>query len=145
MYKKILLLFLIGTLQSYSQCYGELSVGGNHVTTIKPNGTLWGWGHAEYGQLGTTSYNEPTPIQLGTAIDWQKVVSGVANTFAIKNNGTLWGSGDNLYGGLGIGSTAINSNVFLQIGTAANWFKIAAAQFYYRSKNGRYNLGMGTK
>ena len=80
--------------------------------------------------MGNTSWNEPTPIQLGTASDWQKVVSGVANTFAIKNNGTLWGSGDNLYGGLGIGSTAINSNVFLQIGTATNWSKIAAAQFF---------------
>lgn len=130
MQKKILLLILIITSQAFSQCFGNLSVGGAHVTTIKPNGTLWGWGYAEYGQLGNTSWNEPLPIQLGTATDWETVVSGAANTFVIKNNGTLWGSGDNLYGGLGIGSTAINSSSFQQIGTASNWSKIATAHFF---------------
>ena len=130
MYKKILLLLLLSTVPSYAQCFGELAIGGSHVTTIKPNGTLWGWGYAEYGQFGNTSWNEPLPVQLGTANDWSKVANGVNNTFVIKNNGALWGSGDNLYGGLGIGSTAINSNAFVQIGSATNWAKIAAANFF---------------
>ena len=130
MQKKILLLLLLITSQAFSQCFGNLSVGGAHVTTIKPNGTLWGWGYAEYGQLGNTSWNEPIPIQLGTATDWETVVSGVANTFVIKNNGTLWGTGNNEYGCLGVGSSAILFTSFQQIGTATNWTKIAAANFF---------------
>ena len=130
MKKKLLLLILLISLQSFSQCYGELSVGGNHVTTIKPNGTLWGWGYAEYGQLGNTSWYEPLPIQLGTSNDWAKVTNGVGNTFVIKNNGTLWGTGNNEYGCLGVGSTAILFTSFQQITTATNWAKIAPSYFF---------------
>ena len=130
MYKKILLLFLIGTLQSNSQCYGELSIGGSHVSTVKPDGTIWGWGNADYGQLAIDTYTEPNPIQLGTLNDWLKVTSGSLNTFAIKNNGTLWGTGTNQYGCLGVGTSISTYYSFQQIGTATNWSKIAAAQFF---------------
>lgn len=129
MLKKILLLLII-SFQSYGQCYGELSIGGNHVTTIKSNGTLWGWGYAEYGQLGNTSWNEPSPIQLGSSNDWAKTTNGVGNTFVLKNNGTLWGSGNNEYGCLGVGSTAILFTSFQQIGSASNWSKIAPSYFF---------------
>ena len=127
MLKKITLLFLWVATSVVGQCYNGFQIGEYHVVSIKSDGTLWGWGSSDIGQLSITNLINPTPFQIGTATDWLKVRAGAYNTFVIKSNGTLWAMGDGRYGLLGNGSTTtINSNL-QQIGTATNWQKISAS------------------
>jgi alpha-tubulin suppressor-like RCC1 family protein len=72
---------------------------------IKSDGTLWGWGNNEAGQLGrgTTSLINFTPVQVGTATNWVDVSCGYQHTLALRSDGSLWAWGDNTYGQLGNG------------------------------------------
>ena len=128
--KYFLLSTLLFSLWGYSQCYTTFSGGEGHFVSKKTDGTLWGWGWSDWGQLGTSNWNEFTPIQIGTTNDWQTVTAGRLNTFAIRNNGTLWGCGSNSQGALGIGSAATTSPSFVQVGSATSWTKIAPADFF---------------
>ena len=69
---------------------------------IKTDGTLWGWGRNEAGQLadGSKTYRS-SPVQIpGTT--WAVVVRPRLNsTFATKTDGTLWAWGNNDKGELG--------------------------------------------
>ncbi|WP_211224101.1 hypothetical protein, partial [Flavobacterium tegetincola] len=58
--KKILLsTFLLTTIFTNAQCYESLTFGGTHTVGLKADGTLWGWGRSDAGQLATNSYTEP--------------------------------------------------------------------------------------
>ena len=127
MLKKITLLFLWISAYTYSQCYNGFQIGDYHVVSIKSDGSLWGWGSSDIGQLSNTNLVNPTLFQIGTATDWLKVSTGPYNTFIIKNNGTLWAMGDGRYGLLGNGSTTTINPTLQQIGTATNWQKISAS------------------
>ena len=74
---------------------------------IKTNGTLWAWGRNDVGQLGNgaISWINYTPIQLGTATNWESVSCGYQHTVAVRTDGSLWSWGSNFYGQLGNGST----------------------------------------
>ena len=76
--------------------------GPNCSMAIKVDGTLWGWGTNNNGQLGQndkTKYSSPVQIP-GTTWD---IVDGIGSSgaTAIKTDGTLWTWGDSRYGGLG--------------------------------------------
>jgi alpha-tubulin suppressor-like RCC1 family protein len=130
--KKFLLfiLFYVFTSTTYAQCYDALTFGASHTVGKTSNGALWGWGYGAAGQLLTANETEPTPIQLGTATDWNSIRNGAANTFAIKSNGTLWGCGSNELGSLGINSSTQYLSTFQQITTATNWVKVAPSYFF---------------
>ena len=127
MLKKITLFFLWVSASTFSQCYNGFQIGDYHVVSIKSDGSLWGWGSSDIGQLSNTNLVNPTLFQIGTATDWLKVSTGPYNTFIIKNNGTLWAMGDGRYGLLGNGSTTTINPTLQQIGTATNWQKISAS------------------
>jgi alpha-tubulin suppressor-like RCC1 family protein len=103
----------------------HVTTGGGGGTTvnglaIKTNGTLWGWGENQFGNLGDgTTIAKSTPIQIGTSNDWRYVVTGIG-TLAIKTNGTLWAWGNNTSGVLGTGTT-INYSSPVQVGILTNW------------------------
>ena len=92
----------------------------------KTDGTLWGWGRNEFGQLGfnsTANYSSPTQIP-GTT--WDIATGGFYNGVVTKTDGTLWIMGYGNYGGLGLatpagdtGNTKYSSPV--QIGTDSTW------------------------
>ncbi|HYD90224.1 MAG TPA: T9SS type A sorting domain-containing protein [Flavobacterium sp.] len=94
--------------------------------SIKNNGTLWGWGKNQYGNLGDgTNSTRDTPVQIGTDTDWEIVASGVKHTLAIKTDGTLWAWGKSYDGALGIGGTGISEESSpVQCGTDADWKSI---------------------
>ena len=76
-----------------------------HSMAIKNNGTLWAWGHNDYGQLGDgTSLNKNIPVQIGSDTDWQNIDCGVSYSIAIKNDGSFWAWGANDIGQFGNGS-----------------------------------------
>jgi alpha-tubulin suppressor-like RCC1 family protein len=77
----------------------------SHVMTKKTDGTLWGWGLSNYGQVGSNAapVNYSSPIQIGTDTTWGTVCPlQTAYTVASKTNGTLWSWGSNTVGQLGL-------------------------------------------
>lgn len=93
--------------------------GQSHSMAIRPDGTLWGWGHNQYGSLGlnTTGVIHKSPTQVGTSL-WKRVSIGYTQgTIAIQTNGTLWAWGYNINGQLGLSDT-VNRSSPVQVGTA---------------------------
>ncbi len=73
---------------------------------IKSDGTLWGWGRNDAGQLGDgTTVERRLPVQIGTDSDWVAVAAGYQHGVALKSNGALYTWGTNEVGQLGNGST----------------------------------------
>lgn len=104
----------------------------NTALFIKNNGTLWGCGGNESGELtlptGITSQN--TLIQIGTASNWQSVTCRNRSVFAIKTNGTLWAWGYNQYYNLGLGYAGADVHTPTQVGPDTNWKAVFSAAFF---------------
>jgi alpha-tubulin suppressor-like RCC1 family protein len=81
--------------------------GDVHTMAIKDDGSLWGWGRNNYGQIGHGGeagwYAPPvwTPTRVGTDTDWAALSTSSEATMAIKIDGSLWGWGYNGDGRLG--------------------------------------------
>ena len=73
------------------------SITGNDMgqAAVKTDGTLWAWGHNDYGELGINDRTQrSSPIQIpGTT--WDSIVGGQKYYFGTKTDGTLWAWGDN--------------------------------------------------
>ena len=83
-----------------------VSAGACHSMAIKSDGTLWGWGENEHGELGDGTTNDSvTPKKIMDSVS--AVSAGLHYTMAIKTDGSLWAWGINLKGQLGDG-TAVN-------------------------------------
>jgi alpha-tubulin suppressor-like RCC1 family protein len=75
-----------------------------HVMAITIEGTLWGWGTNEQGQLGDgTTTEQLFPIKIMDNVS--SVSVGVSHTMAITTDGGLWAWGANDYGQLGDSTT----------------------------------------
>ena len=102
----------------------EIYYNGDSTFILKNDGTLWGCGNNQYGQLGlgdTTNRTTFTQITTNTN-DIKSVYCGENYTIMLKNNGTLWSCGLNNYGQLGLGNTT-NRTTFTQITTNADDIK----------------------
>ena len=98
--------------------------GDKHTIILKNDGTLWGCGENDYGQLGLgDTNNRDTFTQITTNTDNIKsVYCGLRQTLILKNDGTLWVCGQNNSGQLGLGDTD-DRNTFTRITTNANNIK----------------------
>ena len=98
--------------------------GENHTFILKNDGTLWGCGLNNDGQLGLgDNTNKNTFTQVTTnANDIKSVYCGWSYTLILENDGTLWGCGNNSYGQLGLEDTN-NRTTFTQVTTNANNIK----------------------
>jgi alpha-tubulin suppressor-like RCC1 family protein len=95
----------------------SVSVGGGHTIILMTNGTVWGCGYNEFGQLGIQSYDDNyTFVQMiipdGYTVD--SIYCGAYNTFVVMQNGTVWGCGWNKNGSLGL-SDNDDRNVLTQM------------------------------
>ena len=66
----------------------SVSCGGYHTAAIKTDGSLWGWGRNNYGQLGTNDAKNviiPAIISLEEN-KWKSVSCGYYHTSAISVN-----------------------------------------------------------
>jgi hypothetical protein len=71
-----------------------VAAGDNHSFYIKSDGSLWGMGLNDYGQLGDgTTINRSTPVQVASGVS--AVAAGWNHSLFIKNDGSLWGMGLN--------------------------------------------------
>ena len=88
---------------------------------LKKDGTLWGCGQNDKGQLGlgTTSSTQKSFVQVTENVsDVKHIECGKETgfTYMLKNDGTLWSTGLNSHGQLGLGDST-NRNVFTQVTT----------------------------
>ena len=102
----------------------------NTIIASKSDGTLYGWGSNNYGQLGVNSRaQQSSPIQIpGTTWPTTRDKLSVSSTraMAIKTDGTLWMMGSNYTGELGQNSwdNPTNRSSPVQI-PGTNWAKVS--------------------
>jgi len=69
----------------------RLAAGERNVLAIRPDGTLWGWGANEHGELGDgTTTQRIRPIRVGEATDWVSVTTDKDATLATRADGSRW-------------------------------------------------------
>jgi alpha-tubulin suppressor-like RCC1 family protein len=130
-----------------------IAAGGWHSLFLKSDGSLWGMGDNEYGQLGDGTYNNtnlPEEIVTGNVT---AIAAGGGHSLFLKSDGSLWAMGLNYYGALGDG-TYNKTNLPEQI-VASNVTAIAAGgrhslflksdgSLWAMGQNGIGQLGDGT-
>lgn len=92
--------------------------------SVKADGTLWGWGSNNSGQLGNnTTTNTSSPIQTVTGgNNWRRVSCGAtSHVAAIKTDGTLWTWGTNSSGQLGDNSGTSRSSPVQTVSGGQDW------------------------
>jgi len=98
-----------------------------YIIATKADGTLWGWGHNQYGNLGTddvVSYSSPVQ-EVSSSTDWdtrpERIAAGKYFTLARKSGtaGSYYAWGLNNYGQLGTNNTTCYSSPVLVNG--ADW------------------------
>lgn len=121
--------------------------GTNFTIALKDDGTIWGAGENESGQLGIgvqgVGEKELSFVQsVDGDTDWVQVSVGRQHVLARKANGTIWSAGGNGNGqlGTGAGTIGVASDTFQQIGSDT-WIHIAAGK--QRIASG-YSLGIKT-
>ena len=96
-----------------------------HTLALKNNGSLWGWGANESGQLGDDTFEDKNiPVQIGSDTNWKSVFAGFGFSIGLKNDGTLWSWGSNDVGQLGNGTTD-SQYIPTQIGISNDWKNIS--------------------
>jgi alpha-tubulin suppressor-like RCC1 family protein len=74
----------------------SVSAGDRHSLAIRADGTLWGWGANESGQVGDgTRLSRSAPVQIGPANNWKQVWAGRGESYGMKTDGSLYQWGDN--------------------------------------------------
>jgi len=120
------LIFNILLLAAFAQKWVKLSAGGEFITALRSDGTIWESGSNYFGELGqadTVTIN--TLSMVGTDTDWVNISTGAAACFGLKRDGTIWSWGDNINGELGLGDS-INRSVPIQIGSDSDWVSISS-------------------
>ncbi len=83
----------------------KIAAGETFCLVLKSDGTVWGWGRNDVGQLGDgTAIDRWTPIQIPGLSDVVEIGAGARHSVVLKSDGTVWTFGDNGYGQLGDGT-----------------------------------------
>jgi alpha-tubulin suppressor-like RCC1 family protein len=82
-----------------------VSAGSHHSLFLKSDGSLWGMGNNQFGQLGDGSFSSrtSTPEQI-VATNVTAIEAGAYYSLFLKSDGSLWGMGTNNFGQLGDGT-----------------------------------------
>ena len=88
--------------------------GESHTIILKNDGTLWGCGNNNCGQLGLgNTSNRKTFTKITDNV--KSVDCGYEHTVIFKNDGTLWGCGNNSSSQLGLEKDTSNKTTFTKI------------------------------
>jgi alpha-tubulin suppressor-like RCC1 family protein len=110
-----------------------IAAGGFYSMFLKSDGSLWGMGYNQFGQLGDGTYGGPLsstnlPEQL-VASNVTAIAAASANTsLFLKSDGSLWVMGQNNYGQLGDGT--YNDTNRPEMIVASNVVAIAAGAYH---------------
>jgi alpha-tubulin suppressor-like RCC1 family protein len=94
---------------------------------IKTDGTLWTWGAADYGVLGTgnASTRSSPGTTAGGGTNWKQVSCAYGQMAAVKTDGTLWTWGRSGNGVLGDGTFNNRSSPGTTEGGGNNWKEVS--------------------
>ena len=91
-----------------------IAAGGVHSMALKPDGTVWGWGLNDYGQLGDgTTTNSPTPVQVSGLFAVIGIAAGDHYCLALNQPVTpviSWATPTAITYGTALGSTQLNAS-----------------------------------
>lgn len=127
----LLSLSMFMSAKAYEHNWKFVTAGDASTYAIDEDGSLWGWGWNEAGQLGLGSgADERTavPQQISTE-KWVMVASGKAYAFFLKEDGTLWAAGENTKGVQGVGDGSAHKEL-TQIGTDSDWKYVNTTRFF---------------
>ena len=80
-----------------------INAGGDVSVVLKTDGTLWGMGRNERGEIGNNNANSiSSPAQVGADTNWKDGAGKQGHTFGLKTDGTLWSWGLGQNGTLGL-------------------------------------------
>jgi alpha-tubulin suppressor-like RCC1 family protein len=104
---------------------GKLAIS-THTICVRGDGSVWGWGSNNSGQLGDGSVTDrASRVQINTLSGMRAVDTGEDHTVALKSDGTVWTWGNNSNGQLGNGTTT-NSSVPVLVTSLSNVIDVAA-------------------
>lgn len=114
-----------------------ISAGGNIAMALKNDGTVWGWGYNNDGELGdNTTILRRAPVQarginnVGFLTGIAAISAGGVHTLALGTNGIVYASGRNGSGELGNGTTT-NSLTYVQcVNVPANIIAVSAGGYF---------------
>lgn len=128
----------------------QISCGNYHMVGLRANGTAWGWGYANQGQIGnnigTVSRSSPVSV-VGAITDWFQISAGGQQTHAIRANGTAWGWGWNGFGQLGDNTSQAQSSPVSVVGNFTDWTQISGGKYHtaaIRANGTAWTWGYGT-
>jgi alpha-tubulin suppressor-like RCC1 family protein len=108
----------------------NIAAGENHTVILKNDGTLWGAGDSQSGELGQQTAQFQTFTQLKTGdtplSGVKELAAGSNSTMFIQSDGSLWVSGSNYYGELGLKDKNVQS-VFIRSESAGMNIKTVSA------------------
>lgn len=83
-----------------------IAAGGYHSLALNANGSVWGWGRNDYGQLGkgAASNYELTPALVSVPGKVLSVAAGEFHSLALMTDGTIAAWGYSFYGQVGNGA-----------------------------------------
>ena len=81
-----------------------ISGGYTHNLAVRADGTVWGWGMNDIGQLGFQPQQKDfSPLQIQGMSDVVRVAAAGFFSLFLKADGTVWSCGQNIFGELGTG------------------------------------------
>lgn len=88
-----------------------IAAGAVHSLVLKNDGTVWGWGPNDAGQLGDgtihIAHDWTAPAQVRNLSAVTAIAAGAGHSLALKSDSTVWAWGWNAEGELGNGTTTV--------------------------------------
>lgn len=106
--------------------FTQIAAGYNHTLALGEDGSLWGWGANNSGQLGDgTLQNRGTPFMIvqGSGNPWKCITAGEGFSAGIRADGSLWAWGSSIPG---LAGGLIPSQMFT--GDCIRWTKMTAGK-----------------